>query len=220
MRNLILLAPPAAGKGTQSDLLEKRYHLVHISTGDLLREAEKKEDELGKYIKETIAKGEFISDDIIYEMLENRINSPDCKNGFILDGFPRNMEQAIHYEEILKKLNISLGYVFQLDAPYDILEERMIGRRLCKNCGSVYNVNIEESKPKVENVCDKCGGVLYQRTDDNESSFKVRYDTYMEKTKPLIDYYKEKGNLYVIDSSKSKEEAFDQMKKILDREMI
>lgn len=220
MRNLILLAPPAAGKGTQSDLLENRYHLVHISTGDLLREAEKKEDELGKYIKETIAKGEFISDDIIYEMLENRINSPDCKNGFILDGFPRNMEQAIHYEEILKKLNISLGYVFQLDAPYDILEERMIGRRLCKNCGSVYNVNIEESKPKVENVCDKCGGVLYQRTDDNESSFKVRYDTYMEKTKPLIDYYKEKGNLYVIDSSKSKEEAFDQMKKILDREMI
>lgn len=220
MRNIILLAPPAAGKGTQSELLEKHYGLVHISTGDLLRDAMKKDDGLGHYIKETIAKGEFIRDDIIYEMLENRIGSLESQNGFILDGFPRNMEQAIHYEEILKKLNIPLGEVFLLDAPYDILESRMVGRRLCKDCGSVYNVSIEGSKPKVAGVCDKCGGSLYQRDDDNKESFKVRYDTYIEKTQPLIDYYKGKGCLHVIDSSKSKEESLKQIQMILDREMI
>ena len=220
MRNVILLAPPAAGKGTEAELLEREYNFVHISTGDLLREASKKDDELGSYIKETIAKGELVSDDIIYEMLERRISSLTSKNGFILDGFPRNIEQAIHYEEILKKLNISLGQVFLLDAPYEVLESRMIGRRLCKDCGSVYNVCIEESKPKIENICDKCGGILYQRADDNPSSFKARYATYVEKTQPLIDYYKNKGNLYVIDSSKSKEETKNQINMILDREMI
>lgn len=217
--NIILLAPPAAGKGTQAEMLKDIYHITHISTGDLLREAGEKNDDLGRTIKETIARGEFISDDLMYEVLINRMSSPDCQNGFILDGFPRNIEQAREYENILKKLGLKLEYVFLLNVDKDILEKRITGRRLCRQCGAIYNINMEESMPTVEGRCDKCFGRLYQRDDDNLNAFETRYETYLKKTKPLIDYYKEKNVLYEIDGSIDKETTLAQIKLLLDREM-
>ncbi len=217
--NVILLAPPAAGKGTQAEILKNAYHLAHISTGDLLREATKQEDELGKQIRETIAQGKFVSDDIMYEILKRRLETLNPNEGFILDGFPRNVEQAEEYEHILEDLGLKLGYVFYLEAPKELLEQRITGRRLCKDCGAIYNVNIDEAKPKIIGICNKCGGHLYQREDDNPTSFKTRYETYLEKTQPLIDYYQQKGNLYTIDASHDKEYTFQKIKTILDREM-
>lgn len=220
MRNIILLAPPAAGKGTQSEILEKEYHLAHISTGDLLREFIKKEDELSEEIKQVIARGEFVRDELMCKIIEHRLTSPDCKDGYILDGFPRNVEQAKKYEVILEKLNFPLGYVFFLKVDKDILEKRITGRRICENCGAVFNVNIEGSMPKESGFCDKCHGNLYQRDDDNQESFEVRYQTYLQKTEPLIAYYKDKGVLYEVDGSQDKVKTFQEIKLILDREMI
>lgn len=218
MMNIILLAAPAAGKGTLSELLQKEYHLAHISTGDLLREAATLEDELGKKIKDILASGKLVSDEIVYDLLMRRLAEPDCQNGFILDGFPRNVEQAKKYDEILDKLHLSLGYVFLLDVDKTVLESRITGRRLCSKCGAIYNVNVAESKPKKDGICDRCGGTLYQRDDDNSKSFQVRYDTYLEKTSPLIDFYQQRNLLYRIDAGKDKVYTFEQAKQILDKE--
>ena len=200
MRNIILIAAPAAGKGTLSELLVEKYGYVHISTGDLLRDAAKSDTELGKKISEILSQGELVTDDIVFKLLENRLKEDDTKKGFILDGFPRTLEQAKKYDETVLKLNIDLGYVIVLETDYEILKNRIVGRMLCNSCGSVYNTLTGVNKPKQENICDKCGGSLYKRTDDNEESFKTRYETYLEKTKPLIEFYKEKGNLHFVNS--------------------
>ena len=217
MMNIILLAAPAAGKGTLSELLQKKYHIAHISTGDLLREAASTKDELGKKIKDILASGKLVSDEIVYDLLLHRLSQPDCQNGFILDGFPRNVEQAKEYDEILNKLHLSLDYVFLLDVEKSILESRITGRRLCSQCGAIYNVYIDDVKPKQDGVCDRCGGHLYQRDDDNAKSFEVRYDTYLEKTSPLIDFYKKRNILYKIDASKDKNHTFNEVKEILEK---
>lgn len=214
MKNIILLAAPAAGKGTLASVLKDVYKIPHISTGDLLREYSKEDSPLGKEISEKLSKGHLISNDLVYELLEKKLRSKDCAEGFILDGFPRTVEQAIEYENILEKLNYDLGKVILLDVHKDILKDRIVGRRLCKDCGTIYN--IATTKPKKEDVCDLCGGSLYQRSDDNEESFETRYQTYLEKTQPLIDYYKEKGILYTVDGSKDKEYTFEQVKSILE----
>ncbi len=198
MKNIIFIAPPAAGKGTQSAIIENKYNLPHISTGDIFREESKKDTELGRYIAEVLSNGGLVKDEITYDLLTKRLSCEDCKNGYVLDGFPRNIEQAYKYDEILKKLHQELGYVIMLDIPLDTLEKRITGRRICKDCGTVYNINSNLEKPTVESICDKCNGRLYQRNDDNITSFKQRYNLYIEKTKPLLDYYKEKGILYVI----------------------
>ena len=203
MKNIIFIAPPAAGKGTQSAILEKKYDLPHISTGDILREESKKDTELGRYIAEVLSSGSLVKDDVTYTLLQNRLSESDCQNGYVLDGFPRNIEQAYKYDEILKNLNQELGYVIKLDINEETLEKRITGRRICENCKTVYNINSETEKPKQESICDKCGGRLYQRNDDNVTSFKNRYKVYEEKTKPLLDYYKEKGILYVINGDDS-----------------
>ena len=216
MKNIILLAAPAAGKGTLASILKDAYMIPHISTGDLLRDASKEDSPLGKEIGEILASGNLVNDDIVYKLLERKLESDECANGYILDGFPRTVEQAIEYENILKRLNYDLGKVILLDVDKDILKMRIVGRRLCKDCGAIYNVDIDASKPKVDGVCDLCGGSLYQRSDDNAESFENRYQTYIEKTQPLIDYYKEKNILYTVDGSKDKEYTFNQVKSILE----
>ena len=216
MKNIILLAAPAAGKGTLASILKDAYKLPHISTGDLLRDASKEDSPIGKEISEILASGNLVSNEIVYKLLERKLASDECANGFILDGFPRTVEQAIEYENILNKLNYDLGKVILLDVEKDILKDRIVGRRLCKDCGAIYNVNIDSSKPKKDNVCDLCGGSLYQRSDDNSESFENRYQTYIEKTQPLIDYYKEKNILYTVDGSKDKDYTFNQVKSILE----
>ena len=213
--NIILLAPPAAGKGTQAELLDKKYHLNHISTGDLLRSAASREDDFGKKLKEIMASGALVSDEIVLELLEKHLEQSTNHN-LLFDGFPRTIHQAELLDEMLEKKNDKIHYVFLLDVEEDILKKRITGRRICKNCNSVYNVNIEALNPKQENTCDKCGEMLYQRGDDNEEAFKIRYQEYIEKTSPLINYYQDKQKLYRIDSNQQKEIIFDSICKIIE----
>ncbi len=200
MKNIIFIAPPAAGKGTMSEVLMEKYGYKHISTGDILRSMASKEDDFGKELSALLKTGNLISDDIVNEALKRRLLMNDLDNGFILDGFPRNIEQAREYDKILSDINKDLGVVIYLDTPREILEKRITGRRICKECGATYNVLTGVNTPKKENTCDKCGGELYQRNDDNKESFEVRYNTFVEKTYPLLDYYEEKKVLYRVTS--------------------
>ena len=141
MKNIMFIAPPAAGKGTQAERVVEKYHIPHISTGDILREISKENSEIGEYVRETLASGKLVKDDITYQLIEDRLKKDDCKNGFIIDGFPRNIEQANEYDKILQKLNYKVGNVILIDIDKEILEKRITGRRLCENCGSIYNIN-------------------------------------------------------------------------------
>jgi adenylate kinase len=217
MKSIILIAPPAAGKGTQSDLIKNKYNIPHISTGDLLREASNRNDEIGNYIKETVVKGELVRDEIINQLLEERLSQSDCDNGYILDGYPRSIEQAYNYEKILENLNKELGIVIFLDINKEKAMERVIGRLLCSSCGAIYNEYFAEQKPQEEGICDKCGSNLYKRSDDNRETFESRFDTYISKTEPLINYYKEKNVLYSINVEDTKEETFANIEEVLNK---
>ena len=200
MKNIIFIAPPAAGKGTMSEILIEKYGYTHISTGDILRSMAKTPDDFGRELSDLLQKGGLISDDIVNEALKRRLSMNDLDNGFILDGFPRNLEQAIEYDKILSEINKDLGVVIYLDTPREILEKRITGRRICSSCGTTYNVLTGVNAPKKDDTCDKCGGKLYQRNDDNLESFNVRYDTFIQKTYPLLDYYEEKKVLHRVTS--------------------
>ena len=215
MKNIIFIAPPAAGKGTQSELLCNKYGLLHISTGDLLREESKKNTELGQEIKEKMSTGKLIDDSIIIELLKNKLIEIGNKS-IILDGFPRTVVQAEAYDDMLDELNLDLGYVIVLDVDKELLEKRIVGRVSCPNCGNVYNELIEESKPMQDGLCNNCHTKLVKRADDNSESFKVRYETYLNTTKPLISYYESKGCLYHVDGNSSKHQIFDNIVNILE----
>ena len=210
----MFIAPPAAGKGTLSEMLVEKYGYVHISTGDLLRDASKEDTPLGKKISDMLQSGALVTNEIVFDLLEKRLMKDDTKNGYILDGFPRTLEQAEMYDDTVKRLNLDLGVVIVLESDYETLRMRIVGRMLCEECGSVYNVLTGVNTPKVEGLCDKCGGKLYKRSDDNEESFKTRYDTYLDKTKPLIDFYKEKGIIHFVNSD-SKEGMLKATEEIL-----
>lgn len=216
MKNIMFIAPPVAGKGTQAEMVVEKYHIPYIPTGDILRDISKEDSEIGSYVRETLASGGLVKDEITYSLIEDRLRRDDCKNGFIIDGFPRSLEQAIKYDEILEKLSIKIGNVILIDVDKDVLEKRITGRRLCEECHAIYNINDENSKPEVDSVCDICGGKLYQRSDDNLESFQNRYNTYMEKTTPIIDYYKNKHLLHTVNGNLSKEEVFAQIEKIIE----
>lgn len=217
---IVFLAPPAAGKGTHSLRLIKKYNLAHISTGDILREKMQNDDEVAYYLRETLSTGKLVKDEIIYQLLEERFSKSDCQNGYILDGFPRNVEQAIKLDEIQKHIHHKLNYVFLFDIDKEILKKRIIGRRICDSCGAVYNINFSEHAPKMESTCDICGGKLYQRTDDNIASFEVRYQTYLDNVKPIADYYRKKGVLICIDANVEENEVFKQIENAIDHSLI
>lgn len=198
MKNIIFIAPPAAGKGTYAKLLADKYNIPHISTGDLLREEIAKSTDLGLKIKDIIEAGALVDDDIITDLLKNRLVKSDCDNGYILDGYPRNIEQAKMYEELLNSINKDLGVVIFLDIDKKLAMKRALSRIVCSNCGTSYNLIVEELKPKKENICDKCEFDLQVRNDDNEKTFITRFDNYLEKTQSLIDYYKNKNVLKVV----------------------
>ncbi len=214
MRNIILIAAPAAGKGTVSEDLVKKYNYTHISTGDILREMSKSEDEFGKNLRNLLESGQLVSDDIVYEALKRRLLMDDLDNGFILDGFPRNLSQANEYDKILKEVNKDLGVVIYLDVDREVLEKRITGRRICKECGSTYNVLTGVNTPKEDGICDKCGGELYQRSDDNAESFKTRYQTFMDKTYPLVEFYEDRNILYRV-RSLDPTETFKEVERII-----
>lgn len=215
MKNIILIAAPAAGKGTEASLIKEEFNIPHISTGDLLRNVTKSTDSKFEKIKEILASGKLVNDDIVLELIKDRISKEDCNNGYILDGFPRNIEQAKSYDKILNDLNKDLGIVVVIDIDKEIAKSRISGRVSCSKCGKVYNINNEEMKPKQYGICDTCNSELVKRSDDNEETYEERYNSYVEKTEPLINYYEQKGVLYHVDGSISKDNTHTQIKKIL-----
>lgn len=201
MKNIIFIAPPAAGKGTQAAMFHEKYNIPNISVGSLLREEAEKQTEIGKLIREKQAKGILVDDWITNQILKDRLMNTDCDAGYILDGYPRSLKQAESYEEILKSLGKDLGVVIYITVPYEETKKRIVGRRSCKDCGTIYNIYVDGMMPDVDSICDKCGGELIVRSDDNEESFKVRYETYLTQTEPLIKFYKDKNVLYEVESS-------------------
>lgn len=204
MLNIILMGPPGAGKGTQATRLEDEFRLPHISTGDMFREAIAKKTPLGLQAQAIIARGDLVPDDVTCALVKERLSQDDCKDGYLLDGFPRTIPQA----EALQKMGIEIGRpvtcVIDLEVPEQELIRRISGRRVCPKCGASYHV--DTMKPKVDGICDRCGAELIQRKDDNAESFKTRLDNYYKQTQPLIDFYKGKGLYVSFDGTKPLEE--------------
>lgn len=216
MKNIIFLAPPAAGKGTLSEMLTEKYGYGHISTGDLLREEVKKGTALGQEAEGLMKAGKYVPDELIIKLISNRITEPDCENGYILDGFPRTKVQAEKYAELLKEHGKDLGVVIYIDIDKDMAIKRACSRITCPKCGRIYNKYSNEMKPKVEGMCDDCNVKLTQRADDTEETFVKRFDEYMTKTMPLYDYYKDLGVLKTIKAYESKFDTFNEAVKVLE----
>ena len=217
MKNIMFIAPPAAGKGTQAELVVQKYKIPHISTGDILRDISKEDSEIGHYVFETLSSGRLVKDEITYQLIVERLKKDDCKNGFIIDGFPRTVAQAIEYDKILSNLGYEIGNVIYINMNEKTLEKRITGRRICEDCKMIYNINEPSSAPQVESICDNCGGKLYQRNDDNLTSFQTRYKMYLEKTEPILDHYKNKNVLYEINGEDTVENVFKEIDKIISK---
>lgn len=209
MKSVIFIAPPAAGKGTQSTRLSKEFHLEHISTGDLLREEVKNGN---KELQTMMESGNLVSDDIVLSVLSKKL---DTVSNYVLDGFPRNLNQAIALDQILVEKNTKIDYVIYLSLDKETAKKRIVGRVSCPTCGNVYNTMIDGMNSKINMICDNCNSSLVKRNDDNEQTFDIRYDTYIKETEPLIEYYKNKGVLYQVDSSKESEQVYQDIKKII-----
>lgn len=205
-RNLVFLGPPGAGKGTLSEILTKEERLAHISTGDILRGEIKNGTELGKLAKQYVDSGKLVPDQLVADMVGKRLSEPDCKDGFILDGFPRTVPQAELLEKALAKIGRKLEAVVLFDAPEELLIQRLTARLTCRKCA--LNFNKIFSKPKKDGVCDHCGGELYQRPDDSLETAKSRLKVYNDQTAPLIDHYTKKSLLARIDSAQPKDKAY------------
>ena len=201
---ITFIAPPAAGKGALSNMIYDKYGFPHVSMGDLLRNVD------DSIIKKQLDEGAFVDNNIVAKLLYNRLSKDDCKNGYVLDGFPRNLSQISIYEDICRSSNLK-NVVVVLDIPREVGEKRITGRRVCIECGSVYNENIEESKPKVLGVCDECGHKLNHRDDDNLETYNHRYEVYVNETEPIINHY----DVYHVDGTKSLNEVFSDVDKII-----
>ena len=203
---IILLGPPGAGKGTQAAGIVEKYNIPHISTGDIFRKNIKEGTDLGKRAKEYIDQGLLVPDELTVGLVTDRITQADCENGFMLDGFPRNVSQAEQLDAFLKENNIELSNVINIEVDKNILVSRAVGRRICKSCGATYHV--EFNPPKIEGVCNVCQGELYQRADDNEETVSKRIQVYLDETRPLADYYAKVGILSNINGQQSIDEVF------------
>jgi adenylate kinase len=191
--NIIFVGAPGSGKGTQAAAVAQKLNLVHISSGDLFREAVAKGTELGKKANSYLEKGELVPDEITIQMVLEKLSAPEVKKGVLLDGFPRNLEQAEALDKALTKQGNGIDGVVHIMVSEDELTSRLSGRRVCRRCGAVYHV--QDSPPRAEGKCDKCGGELYQRPDDNPQTIKNRLKVYSRETEPIIDYYRRRGRL-------------------------
>jgi adenylate kinase len=209
--NLILIAPPAAGKGTFASYLHDNYNLVCISAGELLRGVNP-DSELGKEIRELQARRELVDDRITNNLMKQRLMKDDVKNGFVLDGYPRHMPQVEAVTEICKELNLHIDYAILLNVDYDTALKRTIGRQICPKCKKTYNRLTGVNTPKVENMCDDCHVELTVRNDDNEEAFNIGYNAYLKNCAPVIEYYRNQGILVEIDASKSLENTINEFK--------
>lgn len=211
--NLVLMGLPGAGKGTQAERIVDKYDIPHISTGDMFRAAMKEETELGLQAKSFIDKGELVPDEVTIGIVRERLGKNDCQKGFLLDGFPRTVAQADALEGILTDLNKQIDYVINIQVNKDILMERLTGRRICKQCGATYHLVF--NPPANEGKCDKCGGELYQRADDNEETVANRLEVNLQQTQPLLDFYNEKGYLRNIDGEKDIDLVFNDVDQLV-----
>ena len=210
---IVFMGPPGAGKGTQAEKIIENYQIPHISTGDMFRKAIKDQTELGMEAKRYMDQGALVPDHVTIGIVKDRLSESDCKSGFLLDGFPRTVDQAKALDEILTSLDSKIDYVINIDVDLNILKERLTGRRICRSCGATYHKIFNPSK--VEGVCDKCGGELYQRKDDNEETVGNRLDVYVSQTKPLLDYYSLAGNLVNINGQQSIDLVFAEIQDVL-----
>lgn len=203
----ILTGGPATGKGTRSEILANALHIPHIATGDMLREVAQTNEEIAAKLQA----GELISDDIITALLDQRISRDDCKDGFVLDGYPRTYNQAVLLDELLKKHNREITKVMELVVPDELAFKRILERKRCEKCGEMYGIDFP---PKVEDVCDKCGGHLSIRTDDTKETLTKRINTYRKNEKAIINFYKEKGLLMTVDASHNPESVIEDAKNL------
>lgn len=211
--NLLIMGPAGSGKGTVSAKIIEEFNIVHISTGDMFREAIANQTPVGLEAKSFIDQGKLVPDEVTNRLVQERLGQEDCKNGYLLDGFPRNIDQAKALEEITAELNLPIDLVLHLDVEENELVRRITGRRLCKKCGEIYH--IDHKPPKVEGVCDVCGGELYQRSDDTEEKFKVRHGEYLSQTEPVIEFYRNKGLVKDIDGARKPESVMQEVSNIL-----
>lgn len=211
--NLVLMGLPGAGKGTQAEQIVDKYHIPHISTGDMFRAAIKDNTELGLQAKSFMDKGELVPDEVTVGIVRERLLKDDCKNGFLLDGFPRTVAQAEALESILTDMNRKIDYVINIQVPEEILVERLTGRRICKSCGATYHLVF--NPPKEAEVCDRCEGELYQRPDDNEETVQNRLNVNIKQTQPLLDFYNEKGYLRNINGEQDIDKVFSDIDELL-----
>ena len=212
--NLILIAPPAAGKGTLAANLHEKYGLVCISAGELLRGVDP-ETELGKQIREIQSRRELVNDEITNQLMKERLMKDDIKNGFVLDGYPRHMPQVEAVNKMCEELNLHIDYAVLLNVSYDLALKRTLGRQICPNCKKTYNKLTGVNAPKVDNMCDQCNVELTTRNDDNEETFKKGYSSYEKNCLPVIDYYRKQGILIEVDASKSPEDTFNEFKSLI-----
>jgi len=204
---------PGAGKGTQAEKIVQKYQIPHISTGDMFRQAIKDETELGLKAKSFMDKGELVPDEVTVGIVRERLSKTDCQTGFLLDGFPRTVQQAENLDQILNDLNKKIDYCIHIDVDKDILMERLTGRRICKSCGATYHLVF--NPPQVANTCDKCGGELYQRADDDAKTVQNRLDVNVKQMVPLLDFYATKNVLKTINGVQEINKVFEEIDKLL-----
>lgn len=210
---LLIMGRPGAGKGTQAVNIREYYNIPHISTGDMFRAAIKNQTKLGLEAKSYMDKGALVPDEVTIGIVEERLLADDCKDGFLLDGFPRTIAQAEALDAFLKKNGIKLDAVLDVNVPQEILVRRMVGRRVCKNCGATFHV--EFNAPKVEGICDNCGSPLIQRADDTEATAKNRLTVYDNQTAPLLEFYKNQNILKTVNGDQPLDKVFDDIKVVL-----
>lgn len=211
--NLVLMGLPGAGKGTQAEKITGKYKIPHISTGDMFRTAIKEGTELGLKAKSFMDEGELVPDEVTIGIVRERLSKDDCEKGFLLDGFPRTVPQAKALENILHDLGKQMTYVIHIRAERDVLLDRLTGRRICKECGATYHLVF--NPPSQDGVCDRCGGELYQRADDNAETVQNRLEVNMKQMQPLLDFYQQKGYLRNINGQQDIQDVFADIEKLL-----
>ena len=215
---LILMGPPGSGKGTQAEFISGQLGIAHISTGNMFRKAISGRTELGSKAKEYLDSGRLVPDEITVGIVRERLQEPDCKKGFLLDGFPRTVAQAQALDEMAAKMGLALDAVINIQVPREEILKRLTGRRMCKECGGTYHITF--SPPLQVDRCDKCGGDLYQRDDDTESTINKRLDVYKEQTEPLITYYEKQGLLKDINGNQDIKEVLAEIGRSLGRDWV